>query len=181
MRLGHSWSAIMSDNDTTGRRNAAIEAGRLFESDVDEGERCHGCGELLHPYPAPKYLDAIPPAHLLRAGWPEVLRQFPETCMYRHAPGRASHACTTDGEETQATGSVGPGLERAGGRAAAELPNDLDDLLAAAMAAVVEIDAAVMCGDGAAAELAGDRYEATIWMLNGGANFGCMADENAAG
>lgn len=37
---------------------------------------------------------------------------------------------------------------------AAELPADRDGLLAAAVAAVVEIDAAVMRGDGAAAELA---------------------------
>ena len=63
----------------------------------------------------------------------------------------------------------------------AELPADRDGLLAAAVAAVVEIDAAVMRGDGAAAELAGDRYEAIIWKLNGGTNFGCMADDEAAG
>ena len=49
----------------------------------------------------------------------------------------------------------------------AELPADRDGLLAAAVAAAVEIDAAVMRGDGAAAELAGDRYEAIIWKLNG--------------
>nr|WP_011666375.1 hypothetical protein [Bordetella pertussis]WNV60317.1 KlcB [Bordetella pertussis]BAF33450.1 KlcB [Bordetella pertussis] len=63
----------------------------------------------------------------------------------------------------------------------AELPADRDGLLAAAVAAVVEIDAAVMRGDGAAAEQAGDRYEAIIWKLNGGTNFGCMADDEAAG
>lgn len=63
----------------------------------------------------------------------------------------------------------------------AALPADRDGLLAAAVAAVVEIDAAVMRGDGAAAEVAGDRYEAIIWKLNGGTNFGCMADDEAAG
>nr|CDG15364.1 FIG00466505: hypothetical protein [Yersinia pestis 16/95] len=63
----------------------------------------------------------------------------------------------------------------------AELPADRDGLLAAAVAAVVEIDAAVMRGDGAAAELAGERYEAIIWKLNGGTNFGCMAHDEAAG
>ena len=36
----------------------------------------------------------------------------------------------------------------------AELPTDRDELLAAAVAAVVEIDAAIMRGDGAAAEAA---------------------------
>lgn len=63
----------------------------------------------------------------------------------------------------------------------AELPADRDGLLVAAAAAVTEIDAAIMRNDGAAAEFAGARYEATIWKLNGGTNFGCMADENAAG
>lgn len=62
-----------------------------------------------------------------------------------------------------------------------DLPADRDGLLAAALAAVMEINAAVMCGDGAAAELAGDRYEAAIWKLNGGTNFGCMANDEAAG
>ncbi|WP_234710351.1 hypothetical protein [Xanthomonas citri] len=52
----------------------------------------------------------------------------------------------------------------------AELPADSDGLLAAAVATVVEIDAAVMGGVGAAAELAGERYEAIIWKLNGGTN-----------
>ena len=52
----------------------------------------------------------------------------------------------------------------------AELPADRDGLLAAAVAAVVEIDAAVMRGDGAAAGLAGDRYGAVSWTRSGGNN-----------
>ena len=47
----------------------------------------------------------------------------------------------------------------------AELPTDRDELLAAAVAAVVEIDAAIMRGDGATAEAASDRYEAVIWKI----------------
>lgn len=67
------------------------------------------------------------------------------------------------------------------GELLAELPEDRDGLLAAAVANVVEIDGAIMRGDGAAAELAAARYEAIIWKLNGGTNFGCMADDEAAG
>ncbi len=62
-----------------------------------------------------------------------------------------------------------------------ELPEDRDGLLVAAAANVIEIDNAIMRGDGAAAELAGVRYKAIIWKLNGGTNFGCMADYEAAG
>jgi hypothetical protein len=50
----------MSDSDTTDRRNAAIEAGRLFSGDVAEAERCHACGELLHPEPEPEYWMQYP-------------------------------------------------------------------------------------------------------------------------
>ena len=63
----------------------------------------------------------------------------------------------------------------------AELPTDRDELLAAAVAAVVEIDAAIMRGDGAAAEAASDRYEAVIWKMNGGTHVGSMADHDAPG
>ena len=63
----------------------------------------------------------------------------------------------------------------------AELPTDRDELRAAAVAAVVEIDAAIMRGDGAAAEAASDRYEAVIWKMNGGTHVGSMADHDAPG
>lgn len=63
----------------------------------------------------------------------------------------------------------------------ATLPDDRDGLLAAALSAVVDFDAAVMCCDGAGAEIAGDRYEASVWKLNGGTYFGCRANDNAAG
>jgi len=46
---------------------------------------------------------------------------------------------------------------------------------------VVEIDAAIMRGDGAAAEAASDRYEAVIWKMNGGTHVGSMADHDAPG
>jgi hypothetical protein len=63
-----------------------------------------------------------------------------------------------NGEARQAGAEAGPavpGLERAGGRAGwPTLPTDRDELLAAAVSAVVEIDAAIMRGDDAAAELA---------------------------
>jgi hypothetical protein len=45
----------------------------------------------------------------------------------------------------------------------------------------VEIDAAIMRGDGAAAEAASDRYEAVIRKMNGGTHVGSMADHDAPG
>src|SRR5690606_9938292 len=75
----------------------------------------------------------------------------------------------------------GPGDDSPSAELLAELPADLDGLLAAAVAAVVDLDAAVMRGDGAAAELADQRYDAIVWRLNGGTRFGCMADDGAAG
>jgi hypothetical protein len=84
-------------------------------------------------------------------------------------------------KRTKQTPQAGPDWGAPAAELLAELPADRDGLLTAAVAAVVQIDAAVMHGDGAAAELAGDRYEAIIWKLNGGTNFGCMADDEAAG
>lgn len=64
---------------------------------------------------------------------------------------------------------------------AATLPADRDELLAAAVSAVVEIDAAIMRGDDAAAELAAEKHAAIIWKMNGGTHFGSMADDDAPG
>lgn len=51
----------MDHEDRTDRRNAAIEAGRLLaDGDVGAAERCHPCGELLHPYPEPEYWMQYP-------------------------------------------------------------------------------------------------------------------------
>lgn len=51
----------MDHEDRTDRRNAAIEAGRLLaDGDVGAAERCHACGELLHPYPEPEYWMQYP-------------------------------------------------------------------------------------------------------------------------
>lgn len=63
----------------------------------------------------------------------------------------------------------------------AELPTDRIELLDTALQAVVEIDAAIMRGDGEAAEAASDRYEAVIWKMNGGTHVGSMADHDAPG
>lgn len=64
---------------------------------------------------------------------------------------------------------------------AATLPTDRDELLAAAVSAVVEIDAAIMRGDDAAAELAAEKHAAIIWKMNGGTHFGNLADDDAPG
>ena len=49
------------------------------------------------------------------------------------------------------------------------------------MSAVVEIDAAIMRGDDAAAELAAEKHAAIIWKMNGGTHFGSMADDDDPG
>ena len=49
-------------DDNIKRRNDAIVAGRLFSGSVQdrETERCHHCGELLHPFPEPEYWMQYP-------------------------------------------------------------------------------------------------------------------------
>lgn len=64
---------------------------------------------------------------------------------------------------------------------AASMPDDKAGLLAVALAAVQEQHAAVLAGDDAAASTAAERYEATVWKLNGGGFFGCMGADDAAG
>lgn len=64
---------------------------------------------------------------------------------------------------------------------AASMPADRNGLLSEAMAAVTALHAAVLCSDSAAATEAADRYEATVWKLNGGTFFACRADKDSAG
>lgn len=64
---------------------------------------------------------------------------------------------------------------------AASMPDDKAGLLAVALVAVQEQHAAVLAGDDAAASTAAERYEATVWKLNGRGFFGCMGDDDAAG
>ena len=64
---------------------------------------------------------------------------------------------------------------------AASMPDDQAALLDVAMASVDDLHAAAIGGDQKATRAAADRYEATVWKLNGGTFFGCMADVNAPG
>lgn len=56
---------------------------------------------------------------------------------------------------------------------AAGLPEAAPALLDVAMQAVRYIDAAVRAGDDSSLALATVRYDAVVWMLNGGTFFGC--------
>jgi hypothetical protein len=60
---------MMNKNQKIGKRNAANYAGRLLSVPVLEtkNERCHQCGELLHPYPEPEYWMQypLPECHLV--------------------------------------------------------------------------------------------------------------------
>ena len=61
---------------------------------------------------------------------------------------------------------------------AGELPEDRPGLLAAAALAVAACHAAVLAGDGAAAEAAAARYDSSIWKLNGGTYQNCKDRSN---
>lgn len=62
---------------------------------------------------------------------------------------------------------------------AATLPVEPAELLAAAKAATVAFNAAVMACDDAGAAEAVELVEAVIWKLNGGTFFACSADEDS--
>ena len=61
---------------------------------------------------------------------------------------------------------------------AVELPEDRPGLLAVAAQAVAACHAAVLAGDGAAAEAAAARYDSSIWKLNGGTYQNCNDRSN---
>ena len=58
-RKAEAWGDM---SERTNRRNGAVMAGRLFSGSVEnpEVERCHHCGELLHPYPEPEHWMQYP-------------------------------------------------------------------------------------------------------------------------
>ena len=97
-------------------------------------------------------------------GGPGFCRGVQRAIMTRNtAPKASTNSCT-------------PAAELLAG-----LPSGRVELLDTALQAVVEANGAIMRGDCEAAELAGDRYEAVIWKLNGGTHVGSMADDGAAG
>lgn len=74
--------------------------------------------------------------------------------------------------------SIGKERDRKAATLAAAMPEDRAGLLAVTAEATAALHAAVLACDDAAAEAAGDRYDAAVWKLNGGDNFGCRDRSN---
>lgn len=173
----------MSDNDTTDRRNAAIEAGRLF-SGVAEAECCHACGELLHPYPEPEYWMQYPlPTCCVLDGLKFCDDYRKTVCIDAHLVEQPTPAALAPKPKKRAKKSAAVEdrlreRDEAVADLAVDLPEDRAGLLAIAVEAVAACHAAVLASDGAAAEAASNRYDATIWKLNGGTYQGCKDGGN---
>ncbi|EDD8358767.1 klcB [Salmonella enterica subsp. enterica serovar Enteritidis] len=178
----------MQDSDSIKRRNDAIIAGRLFGGSVKdkETERCHQCGELLHPYPEPEFWMQYPlPTCCVVDGVkvcddsekPECLDSYlasnPTPAEAIGSANRPRRAKKAKAEE--------PGRDARAAVIATSLPDDRDKLLEVAAAAVAGLHEAVLNGADLVVEVADDRYNAAVWKLNGGTFFGCQGDENAAG
>ena len=180
----------MDHEDRTDRRNAAIEAGRLLaDGDVGAAERCHACGELLHPYPEPEYWMQYPlPGCCVVDGLRFCDDNSKPECIDSHLvkhPTPAAPAVVKTKKRATAGGVEERLRERdeAAADLAAELPEERAGLLAVAAEAVAACHAAVLASDGGAAEAAASRYDASIWKLNGGTYQGCKdgANPEAAG
>lgn len=184
-------------SEQTTRRNGAITAGRLFSGSVEnpEVERCHHCGELLHPYPEPEYWMQYPLPEcnivddlkfcgsLRKPGCVDAyLAAHPEPAAKVAEGGTGQGPRKREKRKTKdaAAGSV-EGREDRAARIASLLPSDPAALLDVAAGAVRALHAAVLAGDAGAAAEADERYEAVLWKMNGGRFFGCLADENSSG
>ena len=160
---------INAQNQMTQRHNNAVMADRLWGGYVTDKltERCHQCGELLHPYPDPEYWMQYPLATC------SILDGLKFCDHYRKSGCIDAYLIehpTPAGKKKQ---------KKAEKRK--EKPTDKTSLLAEAMAAVTALHTAVLSFDNQGAADAGNRYEAVVWKLNGGTFFGCRADDLAAG
>jgi hypothetical protein len=184
-------------SERTKRRNGAVMAGRLFSGSVEnpEVERCHHCGELLHPYPEPEHWMQYPLPVCCVVDGLKFCDSFRkpgcvDAYLVEHpapAGGAAEGGATARARQREkknakdATASSGEDRDKRAARLAVSMSSDPATLLDVAADAVGALHAAVLSGDADAAAEADDRYEAVIWKLNGGRFFGCMADEGSAG
>jgi hypothetical protein len=178
-------------SERTKRRNGAVMAGRLFSGSVEnpEVERCHHCGELLHPYPEPEHWMQYPLPVCCVVDGLKFCDSFGkpgcvDAYLVEHpAPGGAAPRARQREKKKakDATASSGEDRDKRAAQLAASMPSDPAILLDVAADAVRALHAAVLAGDADVAAEADDRYEAVIWKLNGERFFGCMADEGSAG
>ncbi|EMJ7039738.1 MULTISPECIES: klcB [Pseudomonadota] len=175
-------------DDNIKRRNDAIVAGRLFSGSVQdrETERCHHCGELLHPFPEPEYWMQYPlPTCCVLDGlkFCDDYRKPDCIAAYLVANPTPPEATTPAARRRTKVRKSKPQIEDKDARIAAlaaTLPEDRAGLLAVAADAVAAVHEAVLNRADLVADVAGDRYAAAVWKLNGGTFFGCAGDEDAA-
>jgi hypothetical protein len=178
----------MTYNERIERRNAANYAGRLLSGHVADPsiERCHQCGDLLHPFPEPEYWMQYPMPECCIVDGLKFCESFrksecSDAYLEAHPTPAAPAKVRKNGRKVEAT--VGEKMDRheAAAAVAVSLPDDRDALLASAAAAVADLHQAVIEVDGGKAALASLRYDAVVWKLNGGTHFACNADEKSAG
>lgn len=177
---------------------AANLGGRLFGGGIEdaERERCHHCGELLHPYPEPTYWMEHPlPGCTVIDGLKFCDQWGKEACAEAYL---AKHPTMTDptGEKVKRPRAapvkkppkrakkpakvVDWSAVRNGATAllAADLPSDKAGLLSFAAAQVSACNKGVLASNWVAVKNASDLYEAAVWKLNGGTFLGCSAGDD---
>lgn len=180
----------MTYNERIERRNAANYAGRLLSGHVADPsiERCHQCGELLHPFPEPEYWMQYPLPECCIVDGLKFCESFrksecSDAYLEVHPTPAAPQAKSRKRTGRKVEATVGEKMDRheAAAAVAVSLPDGRDALLASAVGAVADLHQAIIEGDGGKAALASLRYEAVVWKLNGGTHFACNADEKSAG
>jgi hypothetical protein len=175
---------INARNQRTQRHNDAIMADRLMRGDVTEKhvERCHQCGELLYPYPEPEYWMQYPlPECCIIDGLKFCNSHRKPGCIDAYLIEHPTLAGKKKQKKAEKRKEKPTEREEITAALAASMPTDKTGLVAEAMAAVTALHTAVVLNDSQGAADAGNRYEATVWKLNGGTFFGCRADDLAAG
>lgn len=178
-------------NQRTARHSTAVTAHRLTAKYVTDtkNERCHTCGDLVHPFPEPESWMQYPLAEC-------VVIDGLSFCYYYRKPGCADaylKANPTPAAPTAKPGKVAgrpkspaptePGGDRIGRlEVLAELlPATPAELLEVAIEAIAAVHAAVLAGDELARQLANERYQAVIWKLNGCTHAGSFRNDKSAG
>lgn len=188
----------MTENDITKLRNEATYSRRLMATSVTEPavEKCHQCGELLHPYPKPEYWMQYPlPQCCIIDGFKMCNTFRKPDCADTYLAANPAPA----GAEVKRKRSTKPATLRksrndtdlatersakrdaAAAAVAASMPTDRDGLLAVAKDCVELYNTAVLGRADFAALVISERYEAVIWKLNGGTFFGSGVGDDSAG
>ncbi|MDD5112917.1 MAG: klcB [Methylobacter sp.] len=175
---------IDAQNQRTHRHNNAVIANRLIIGNVTEKhiERCHQCGDLLHPYPNPEYWMQYPlPECCIIDGLKFCNNHRKPGCIDAYLIEHPTLAGKKKQKKAEKHKEKPTEREEITAALAALMPTDKNGLVAEAMTAVTALHSAVLSFDSQGAADAGNRYEAAVWKLNGGTFFGCRADDLAAG